>query len=119
MTRNIWDDFEPVDDSGGGDRYVKFTEVGDHVEGVITEIVAHSFNDGDPLRPSITVTTPRGEVREFRASQINLFGQLRRLQPAIGDFISVTFAGEKRTAAGLKAKQFTVTHRPIVDRPNA
>lgn len=115
MSNSIWDD--PEVKSGG--EFVKFENVGDEVEGVITAIRAHRWDDGS-VCPQINLTLDDGEDRTLTAGQVRLKAALVEKRPEVGDRIKVKHTSVEKRAGGKTLKHFDVAvtkGKPAEDAP--
>jgi hypothetical protein len=97
--------------SFGSGAFVKFEQVGDKAEGVITGIRAGEDFNGHPC-PVIDLRTADGEDRTITCGQANLKAQVTELgkagKLAKGKHLSVEFSSTAKAEKGTK-KVFTVT----------
>jgi hypothetical protein len=103
---DFWNDPEMFD---SGD-YVKFDVVGDKVEGTITAIKRHQFEDGKVV-PSLEIETPDGP-KTLTAGQVRLKAALAEKRPGVGDHISITLTQIEKRAGGKTLKHFEVIVGP-------
>lgn len=97
-----WDEFK-------GD-YIKWTEPGQVVEGVVTAVRVSTFKD--KTYPELDIETPQGK-RTISANQASLKRQLADDPPAIGEYLQVEYLGEGEAKSGqspIKNFRVTVTH---------
>jgi hypothetical protein len=106
QAQDFWSDPEMFD---SGD-YIKFDTVGDSVEGTITAIKRHRFDDGK-VAPSLELNTPDGP-KTLTAGQFRLKKELAELRPGVGDHIKVTYTQEEKLSGGKTLKHFTVIVGP-------
>jgi len=101
---SVWDDPEikVVSD------YVKFNEPGDHVQGVITAVQIHRWDDGSACPKVLLIDDATGEETSFTAGQYRLKAALSEQRPGEGDHIAVTYKGEIKLSGGKSAKDFDV-----------
>lgn len=100
---------DPWADVPSGD-YIKFSEVGDKVVGVVLRIGLGSDFNGNPC-PQIVLDTEDGE-KTVNCGQANLKAQVMALdpRPKAGDKMRITFSETKPAAKG-ELKVFTVEHK--------
>lgn len=97
-TESIWD--SGVIDEPEESKFVKFSEIGDSVAGVITKLSTHTFPADDannkPAKtvPQLTIAAGDDEV-VLTASQTDLLRKLIALRPAVGAEIRVAYVGDK------------------------
>lgn len=107
---SIWDDKDVI---ATGD-YIRFENVGDSVEGVVSEIVKHTFVDDETgerrVAPKLTIICTDGVERILTAGQVRLRLKLVELRPEVSDYLKITLTeNEKRGKKTLK--HFDVTHK--------
>jgi hypothetical protein len=104
MTVN-WSDFE----TGGltGD-FVKFTNRGDSVEGVIVSAQAYTFPGTDKPVPQLQLRCADNSTKVVTVSQADAKRQLVTLAPKVGDTIKITYVDDYRMSNGYSGKKFTV-----------
>jgi len=99
---SIWDD--PSIRTGGD--YVKFENPGDNVNGTLTHIGIHTFEDGKRAAKLI-INTADGEMT-LTAGQVQLASKLAEARPEVGDHIDITFTRSEKRAGGKTLKHFAV-----------
>lgn len=102
MTTSIWDD--PSIRTGGD--YVKFDAPGDNVNGIITYVGIHTFEDGKRAA-KLVINTSAGE-KTLTAGQIQLAAKLGESRPEVGDHIDITYTRSEKRAGGKTLKHFEV-----------
>ena len=87
-------------------KYVTFENVGDSVEGTITDIGLQSWEDGT-VTPKITLDTEEG-TRIITAGQVRLRIALAEKRPEVGDYLRVSLIGIEDRSEGKFLKHFAV-----------
>ena len=87
--------------------FVRFEAIGDSVEGVITAMRRHVFDDGK-VAPQLELDTDDGP-RTLTAGQIRLKAELAERRPQVGDHLTVTLIGIEKRPGGKTMKEFRVT----------
>jgi hypothetical protein len=87
----------------------KFTEIGDTIEGTITNLRSTDFGGLSEPVPELTIDTGAAE-RTVAASQVMLRSALAEQAPQIGDFVKITYTGavKARLPGRSPTKQFDV-----------
>jgi hypothetical protein len=111
MSDDIWDDKELIPSNS----FIKFSDVGDGVEGVITAISKHRFDDGN-LVPQLAITTDDGEEVTLTAGQTRLKVALAEHRPAVGDHLTVRLTQIEKRAGGKTLKHFDVKVKRAADK---
>lgn len=106
---SIWDD--PAIKPPEGD-YVKFTNPGDEVDGIITNLGKHTWTDGS-VSPRLDLDC-NGTPKCLTPSQVELLTKLTQIRPEIGDRTAIKFATVEQRTGGKTLKHFDV----IVVRAN-
>lgn len=101
--RDIWDDKEIIPSSS----FVKFSDIGDGVEGKITAITRHRFDDGNVV-PQLAITTDDGDEVTLTAGQTRLKAALAEARPGVGDHLAVKLTQIEKRAGGKTLKHFEV-----------
>ena len=111
-----WNEFE----TGGltGD-FVKFTNKGDFVEGVIMSAQPYVFPGTDKPVPQLQVRCADDSIRVVTVSQADAKRQLVTLAPKAGDTIRIEYVDDYRMTNGYTGKKFNVDvtaggNRPLV-----
>lgn len=106
-----WDKWKHDDQA---DPYVKFTEPGQTIEGVIIRLSSTDFGGKSSLVPVITLRTPGGIEKIINCSQTVLQRRMAELAPEEGDGVKITYLGEaERSMPGRSpAKLFDVEVTP-------
>jgi hypothetical protein len=99
---SVWDDPELRITSD----YAKFEAVGDSVNGTVTGVFAHRFDDGKVV-PKIMLETDDGEIA-LTAGQVRLKAALAEQRPEVGDTLTVTLTEIEKRAGGKTLKHFDV-----------
>ena len=99
---HVWDELG----SSGSGNFARWTEAGDNVKGVITEIGIGSDTNDKPA-PQLVVDTGV-EVITVTASQAQLRAKLVEAKPAVGDTIAIVFTGTENREGGRTLKCFDV-----------
>jgi uncharacterized protein YhfF len=99
---SIWDDPEI---RSGGD-YVKFENPGDNVNGTITFIGKHNFEDGK-VAAKLIIATAEGD-KTLTAGQVQLASKLGEARPEVGDHVDITYVRSEKRAGGKTLKHFAV-----------
>ena len=76
--------------------YRKLVDVGDVLEGTITEIGLGRYQDNE--YPEVTVREADGSVVKFSATQTMMKRELGKLRPGVGDSIRIEFEGVSETS---------------------
>lgn len=105
--------------SFGPGAFVKFEQIGDKAEGVITAIRSGEDFNGRPC-PVIDISTSDGEDRTISCGQANLKAQVTELGRAgkltKGKHISVTYASTAKAEKGTKKVfEVVVSDAPATD----
>jgi hypothetical protein len=100
---SIWDD--PELRTAGN--FVKFEKVGDTINGVVTAVKRHRFDDGN-LVPQVELRCSDGEERTLTAGQTRLKLALVEQRPDVGDELTVTLTQIEKRAGGKTLKHFDV-----------
>lgn len=106
-----WDKWRH-DDSA--DPYVKFTEPGQSVSGVITKLSSTDFGGTSAAIPVVHLRTREGTEKIVNCSQTILQRRMAELAPEVGDGVTITYTGEAaRSMPGRNpAKLFEVEVTP-------
>jgi len=104
MTVN-WSDFETGGLSG---EFVKFTNRGDSVEGVIVNAQAYTFPGTDKPVPQLELRCSDDIMRVVTVSQADAKRQLVTLAPKVGDTIKIVYTDDYRMSNGYTGKKFTI-----------
>jgi len=99
---SIWDD--PSIRTGGD--YIKFESPGDNVNGTVTFVGIHTFEDGKRAAKLI-INTPEGE-KTLTAGQVQLASKLAEARPETGDHINIIYVRSEKRAGGKTLKHFAV-----------
>jgi hypothetical protein len=99
---SVWDDPEMRVSSD----YASFNEIGDSVNGVVTGVFAHRFDDGKVV-PKIMLDTKDGEIA-LTAGQVRLKAALAEQRPEVGDTLTVKLTEIEKRAGGKTLKHFDV-----------
>ena len=99
---SIWDD--PSIRTGGD--YVRFENLGDNVNGTITFVGIHTFEDGKRAAKLI-IDTADGEMT-LTAGQVQLASKLAEARPEVGDIVDITYTRSEKRAGGKTLKHFSV-----------
>jgi hypothetical protein len=98
-------DYDNYLDSGD---FVKFTNVGDQIVGVIKEIREGKDFNGSPC-PELILETEDGEEKTLTAGQVRLKALLAEKRPQVGDKVRITYSGVGAASPGkAPPKEFTV-----------
>ena len=99
---HIWDDL--AGSSGGN--FARWTEPGDSVRGVITEVGIGSDTNDKPA-PQLVVDTGVESIT-VTASQAQLRAKVIEARPAVGDTIAIVYTGQENREGGRTLKCFDV-----------
>ena len=87
-------------------KYVNFENIGDSVEGVVTEVGLQNWSDGT-FAPKITLSNNLDE-KIITAGQIKLKIALTEKRPEVGDYLKVTLTNIEDRGSGKMLKHFQV-----------
>jgi len=99
---SIWDD--PSIRTGGD--YVRFENPGDNVNGTVTYVGIHTFEDGKRAA-KLVISTADGEMT-LTAGQVQLASKLAEARPEVGDIVDITYTRSEKRAGGKTLKHFSV-----------
>jgi hypothetical protein len=90
---------------------VRFERVGDGVAGTIIGFDKR-VGRGDKKVPIIFFEVAGGTRRTLWVGPYNLYRQLKKIDPQLGDCLEIEFIAEQQTGQASPAKIFRVEHRP-------
>ena len=87
-------------------KYVTFENIGDSVEGLVTEVSIQKWTDGTSA-PKIVLDTDEGE-KIITAGQVRLKIALIEKRPEVGDYLKVSLVSIEDRSEGKFLKHFVV-----------